>query len=155
MRFAILDPKAVGVKDPVTGEVLGSIFKPKVSVEVTRVEPRLSLAATYRKSRVNIGGSGTGLTTLGRLFDPPQYVDQYETFKSSDQSWEELPEAESYVKVGDPVVQVSQRQAELQVETSAATGSAAAQVTRTSADDTSSGADKARAKPAATRPKKQ
>jgi len=51
MRFAVLDPKAENVKDPETGAILGSIVKPKVNVEVTRVEPRLSLATTYKKTR--------------------------------------------------------------------------------------------------------
>ena len=116
MRFAVLDPRADNIKDPETGDVLGSVSRPKVNVEVTRVEERLSLAATYRKRRVNVGGQGAGLTTLGKLFEPPLYVDEFDTFKASEQSWEELDESESIVKVGDPVVQLGEREQELQTE---------------------------------------
>jgi hypothetical protein len=113
MRFAVLDPQSENVKDPETGDVLGSIFRPKVSVEVKQVEPRLCLAATYRKTRVNIGGSGSfALPTLAGLFEPPNFVDRYETFESSDQTWEELPESQSFVKIGDPVTQIVEAQAE-------------------------------------------
>lgn len=126
MRFAVLDPKADNIKDPETGEDLGSIFRPKVNVEVTRVEKGMSLVATYRKRRLNVGGQGAGIGALGRLFEPPVYVDEYETFKASEQAWQELPEAQSYVKVGDPVVQLGEREEELQVE--AQTGLAGARI---------------------------
>jgi hypothetical protein len=109
MRFSVLDPQTENVKDPETGRVLGSIARPKVVVEVTQVEPHLSLAATFRKTRVNIGGTGSlglgGAVALAKMFDPPNFVDRYETFKSSEQTWEAIPEAQSFVKVGDPVVQ--------------------------------------------------
>jgi hypothetical protein len=116
MRFAVLDPRADNIKDPETGEVLGSVSRPKVNVEVTRVEERLSLAATYRTRRVNLGGQGAGITALGKLFEPPMYVDEFDTFKASDQSWQELDESESFVKVGDPVIELGQREQELQTE---------------------------------------
>jgi hypothetical protein len=116
MRFAVLDPKADNIRDPETGEVLGSVSRPKVNVEVTRVEKRLSLAATYRTRRVNVGGQGAGISALGKLFEPPEYVDEFDTFKASDQSWQELDESESFVKVGDPVVQLGEREQELQTQ---------------------------------------
>ena len=123
MRFAVLDPEAENVKDPDTGDSLGSIFRPKVSVEVTEVEPHLSLAATYRKSTVNIGGGGAlASSALSKLFEPPNYVERYETFRSSEQTWEALPESQSFVKVGDPIVQVV-------ATTSAQTGLAGADLT--------------------------
>jgi hypothetical protein len=43
-QFAVLDPRAMNVKDPKTGEDLGSIPRPKTIVRVTRVGDRISLA---------------------------------------------------------------------------------------------------------------
>lgn len=109
MRFSVLDPETENVKDPETGSVLGSISRPKVVVEVTQVEAHLSLAATYRKTTINIGGGGAlglgGAASLAKMFEPPNYVEQYETFKSNDQTWQAISAAQSFVKVGDPVVQ--------------------------------------------------
>ena len=120
MHFAVLDPQAENVKDPETGQVLGSISRPKVTVEVSQVEPQLSLAATYRKIRTNTGGSGGLGVGLGKLFEPPNWEERYETFKSSERTWEALPEAQSYVKTGDPIVQIT--------STSTATGLAGAEI---------------------------
>lgn len=122
MRFAVLDPQAENVRDPDTGKPLGSISRPKVTVEVTQVEPHLSLAATYRKVTENRGGSGLGTATaLSKVFQPPDYVQRYETFRSTEQTWEALPESQSYVKTGDPVVQL--------LTTQTGTGLAGAQIT--------------------------
>lgn len=129
MRFAVLDPKAEHIKDPETGDELGSLYRPKVKVEVTRVEPRMSVAATYRKRRINVGGQGGAMTSLGKLFEPPQWVDEYDTFRTSDQAWQELPESQSYVKVGDPVIEISEREEQLDVETQ--TGLASAKIVNT------------------------
>jgi len=41
------------------------------------------------------------------LFQPPKWVEEVETLKLSDKPFEEdLDERESYVKIGDPVIQV-------------------------------------------------
>ena len=37
---------------------------------------------------------------------PPKFVTKYETLKTTERTWEDLDESESYVKIGDPVVQV-------------------------------------------------
>lgn len=109
MFFDILDPKGEDIKDPDTGDILGSIERPKVRVQITKVQDRLSVASTYRKKEVNVGGRGTTLGTLGtigEMFMPPKYVTMYETLKTTEKTWEDLDEQESYVKTGDPVVQV-------------------------------------------------
>ena len=41
MRFEVLDPKSEDVADPDTGEVIGSVYRPKVNVEVVFLEPRM------------------------------------------------------------------------------------------------------------------
>lgn len=109
MLFDILSPKGFGVRDPETGEELGSIDVPKARVKVTRVNSKLSVASTYRTKRVNIGGSETALSALAVIFQPPKWETHYETLKSTgafEPAAEELDEKDSYVAVGDPVVQV-------------------------------------------------
>jgi hypothetical protein len=107
MKFDVLDPKGEDIRDPDTGEVLGSLQRPKVRVEIVQVQERLSVGQTFRKTRVNVGGAGVfspvGLT---RLLLPPQWVEKHETLKTDEKTWEDLDESKSYVKSGDPVVQV-------------------------------------------------
>jgi hypothetical protein len=108
MYFDVLDPKGEDITDPDTGEILGSIDRPKVRVQVVKVHERLSVASTYKKQEMNVGGRGTGLNVggLADLFMPPKYVTKYETLKTTEKTWEDLDEKESFVKTGDPVVQV-------------------------------------------------
>jgi hypothetical protein len=107
MFFDILDPKGEDIRDPDTLEVLGSIDRPKVRVQVTAVQEGLSVASTFKKKQVNVGGRGIMAGQgLSDLFLPPKYVTKYETLKTDEKTWEDLSEAESYVKTGDPVVQV-------------------------------------------------
>jgi hypothetical protein len=113
MHFDILDPKGQDIHDPDTRELLGSIERPKIRVEVKEVEERLSVASTLRSRKENIGGVGT-MADLGRLFQPPHWVTVYETFKSDEHAWEDLDEKDSLVKTGDPVVQVTSKEPERQ-----------------------------------------
>lgn len=107
MYFDILDPKGEDVKDPDSGEVLGSLDRPKVRVKVTKVQERLAVASTFKTYEVNVGGHG-GALALGfsDFLRPPKYVTKQETLKTSEKTWEDLDEEQSYVKTGDPVVQV-------------------------------------------------
>jgi len=110
MFFEVMDPKGEDITDPDTGDILGSIERPKVRVQVTQVQDHISVASTYKKEKVNVGGIGSGsLSNLGavsRALMPPKYVTKYETLKTDEKTWEDLDEEESYVKTGDPVVQV-------------------------------------------------
>lgn len=110
MYFDILDPVSEDIQDPDTGEVLGSVSRPKVRVKVTRVEDRLCVASTYKSRKVNIGGTGRGFgldSGFARSLLPPEWVVKHETLKTKETTWESLDEEESYVKTGDPVVQVN------------------------------------------------
>ena len=40
---------------------------------------------------------------------PPKWVTKYQTIKSDEAPWDELDEESSFVKTGDPVVQVLER----------------------------------------------
>ena len=72
MRFEVMETKGQDVQDPDTGELLGSIERPKVRVEISKVQERLSIASTYTTVTVNVGGAGIGeLHSLSRLFMPP------------------------------------------------------------------------------------
>lgn len=110
MRFDVLDRRGDEIKDPDTSEVLGSVSRPKVQVEVSTVQPRFSLARTFRTRRTNVGGTGTafdmGLGPISRSLLPPRWVQAPETLKTSERTWEDLDESKSFVKIGDPVVQV-------------------------------------------------
>jgi hypothetical protein len=108
MLFDVIDPKGEDIVDPDTGGILGSLERPKVRVKVISVQDKLSVASTYKKERVNIGGVGIGTSAISQLFiQPPEYVTQYETLKTEEKTWEDISEEESYVKCGDPVVQVT------------------------------------------------
>jgi hypothetical protein len=118
MKFAVLDPAGENIKDPESGESLGSIRRPKVYVQVSKVEERLALARTYRFTQVNLGGQASGSLALTRLFMPPKWVTKYETFKTDESTWETLTEEESIVKTGDPVEQILSELEELNGEQS-------------------------------------
>jgi hypothetical protein len=106
MRFQVLDPKGEDIRDPESGESLGSIERPKVSVEVTSVEERLAVAKTFHSRKVNVGGAYGGLSALARQFEPARYVTKFETLKTDENTWEDLDESESFVKTGDPVREI-------------------------------------------------
>lgn len=106
MLFDVLDPKGENIVDPDTGAILGSLERPKVRVKVISVQDKLSVASTFKKEVKNIGGAGIGTSAISQFFLKPEYVTQYETLKTEEKTWEDLSEKESYVKHGDPVVQV-------------------------------------------------
>lgn len=106
MLFDVLDPKGEDILDPDTGDVLGSLARPKVRIKIISVQSKLSVGSTYKKERVNIGGVGIGSAGLAQLLNPPEYVTQYETLKTTEKTWEDISEEDSFVKHGDPVVEV-------------------------------------------------
>src|ERR1035437_6160981 len=63
MEFIILDKRAMGVKDPITGADLGSIKRRKATVKVIRVAEHLALARdTHPQS--NLGAIGLTLSGM-------------------------------------------------------------------------------------------
>jgi len=109
MYFDVMDPKGEDIQDPDTHEILGSIERPKLRVRITSVQEKLSVASTYKKKKINLGGESfpaTLISDYSRYLMPPKWVTKYETFKTNEQTWEDLSEEQSFVKTGDPVVQV-------------------------------------------------
>ena len=104
MIFKILSTKGAAIKDPDTGELLGSVEVEKTSVKVTSVQERVSVASTYRERKINVGGSGLGLFARD-LFVPPKWETHVETLRTEESTKEELDEEDTYVKTGDPVIQ--------------------------------------------------
>ena len=105
MQFDILAPELHNIRDPDTNEVIGSVNRPKVRVQVGITEDRFCVAHTFRRRRVNVGGIGLGGLDTS-IFKPPNWVVRSESLKTSEDTWEDLSEEDSYVKTGDPVVQV-------------------------------------------------
>lgn len=106
MIFDILDGKGLKIRDPSTREILGDVKRTKATVKVTHVQDRLSIASTYKKRKVNVGGNAPDLSSFSRALRPPKWVTEYETLKAEGQPWEHLEEKDSLVKIGDNVVQV-------------------------------------------------
>lgn len=110
MLFDVLDPKGEDITDPDTGEILGSVDRPKVRTKITSTQEKISVASTYKSRKINIGGIGTGFITarsaVSQYLTPPKYVTKHETLKTDEKTWEDLDESESYVKTGDPVISV-------------------------------------------------
>jgi hypothetical protein len=93
MRFAVLNRKGANVKDPETGEPIGSVEVEKVLVKVVRVGPQLAVARTFRSFT-----SG-----FGNIFSN---TSRRETLRTNSATYkQELSEQDSYVKIGDPVVE--------------------------------------------------
>ena len=107
MKFKVIVPE-VTVADPDTGEVLGTIAKEKIRVKVVEVHPKFSVGKTYETYVVNVGGSGSDFIdrfVIGTL--PRREVTRVRTLRSDDStSLAPLDERSSFVKVGDPVIEV-------------------------------------------------
>ncbi len=104
MRFAVLNRKGAEIKDPDSGEVLGSVELEKTLVKVVRLHRRLSVARTFRQVRSGGGVFGMG-TQLAQIFDTPRR-DNESLLTDERKLREELDERDSYVKIGDLAVQV-------------------------------------------------
>jgi hypothetical protein len=105
MRFAILNRQGANIKDPETGEILGSVEVPKAVVKVVRVDgPHLSVARTFRRIPGTTGAAHS-LLALGNLFQVvPDKTETLEITEDSILDMEADPNA-LVVRVGDPVVE--------------------------------------------------
>ncbi len=103
MYFDVMHAEVADIIDPDTDEVLGSIERPKVRIENVHAQEKLSVATTFQTEQINIGGH---LGPFARSLMPPKWIEKYETLRVQDKGWSPLHEKDSYVKVGDCVVQV-------------------------------------------------
>lgn len=102
------------IVDPDTGESLGSLDLPKTRVRVVSVYDRLALASTYRAKPVNVrvadASNLSGSAAIAAAFSPPKWETRYETLRADgafERDTADMSEDESFVKTGDPVVQVA------------------------------------------------
>lgn len=108
MKFKVLAECPTQVFDPETNEPLGTIDREKVRVQATELRERMSICRTYR-TRYIPPGPWYPLSAFesARLFAPPREIP--ETLKVDDSSrLPPLPEEQSYVKIGDRVVQLAE-----------------------------------------------
>ena len=103
MYFDVMQAEEKDIVDPDTEEVLGSIERPKVRVEIIHAQEKLSVATTFQTEQVNVGGY---LGPFARSLMPAKWVEKLETLRVQEKGWSPLHEKDSFVKVGDRVVQV-------------------------------------------------
>ena len=113
MKFDVIDPEGEDIKDPDTNKIIGSLNRPKVRIKIIQVQESLSVASTYKVKEINMGGTGgnlfSGLSSMNAIVQdlrPPKWIKVTETLKTTEKTWEDLGSEGSYVKIGDPVIQV-------------------------------------------------
>lgn len=100
MKFAILNSQGIDIKDPETGEILGSVEVPKTVVKVVRIGgDRLSIARTFR----TIKGTPGVLSTMSSISGTPDRIETLKIASGSDLR-AELPAEQSRIKIGDIAV---------------------------------------------------
>lgn len=111
MKFKVLSVAETEVYDPDTDELLGLIDREKVRVRVTEVKEKLSVCRTYRVFHTPAGPLYTNLFEAGGIFRmrelmaAPRKIP--ETLKAGGSDYlPPLSEEESFVKVGDRVIQL-------------------------------------------------
>ena len=105
MSFDILTPRGLDIRDPDTGENLGSFQRAKNRIRIIQTQDRLSLASTYRSKSVADALSKAFFGTSA-LHTATSRENRFETLRTGRDTWEDLPDDDSYVSEGDPVVQV-------------------------------------------------
>jgi len=103
MRFAVLNRQGIDVKDPDTGASLGSAEIVKTVVKIVRVDgDHLAVGRTFRTIPGSPGVFGS-LTAAALWAGTADRIETLDTAAAVLK--EELSPDDSYIKVGDPVVQ--------------------------------------------------
>lgn len=104
MQFAIMGNHQGEVRDPDSGETLGTVEVIKTIVKIVEVEERISLGKTFRTIKEG-GGAFAMSSEISRAFTPSsvrvETLDQEGRF-----SEKEITPDKSYVKVGDLALQI-------------------------------------------------
>lgn len=101
MKFKVLASSPLEIKDPVTGELLGTLDREKVRVKVAEMFEKYSICRTFRNTITH----GMDLSDYWQAFRTKKVIP--ETLKAEDSSLPPpLSEEESYVKKGDRVIQI-------------------------------------------------
>jgi hypothetical protein len=104
MRFAVLNRQGSDIKDPETGETLGSVEIEKAIVKIVRAHDRLSVGRTFRTLR-RPGGPLGGVGSVIELMNRPARS-EVETLRAAGREDRlELDPDESLIRVGDPAIE--------------------------------------------------
>ena len=106
MKFDVMDETGKNITDPDTNQIIGSIERAKVRVEIIDVQKNLSVASTYRTHNIDRGGRVSSLPQISQILLPNKWVQKMETLKADETTWEDISENESHIKKGDKVIQV-------------------------------------------------
>lgn len=109
MHFDVMDAYE-DISDPDTGEVLGAIERPKVRLEITQAQEKLSVATRCHTKRIQSGKTTEvripAFGPFARALMPPSWVEKYENGSILEDVMGDLNEKGNQVKTGDLVVQV-------------------------------------------------
>jgi hypothetical protein len=101
MRFVILNRKGVDVKDPDSGEVIGTVEVPKTVIKVVRVDgARISVGRTFRTIEGTPGLAASIVSMTGR----PARTETLD-IEAGTSIKAELADVDSLVKPGDVALQ--------------------------------------------------
>lgn len=103
MKFKVIEPD-LDIRDPDTGEPLGSISREKIRVKIVEVKPKFSIGKTY-ETYVDYVESVAKLPSL--LPPSRQPVTRVRTLRTSSDTSYPPDERYGFVKIGDPVVEVA------------------------------------------------
>jgi len=105
MRFAVLNRNGVDVKDPDTGKVIGSTEIVKTVVKIVRVEnDHMAVGRTFRTIPGVPGALGSAVLVASSLYGRPSRTETL-ALEAGSTLKEELDPEDSYVKIGDPVIE--------------------------------------------------
>ena len=105
MKFSVMAKDAIEVHDPETNEKLGVVDREKVRVMANEVRERFSICKTYREW---VSGPAA-MVDINRFLGISAVRKGKETLKVDDSSLPPpLSEEESYVKIGDRVIQIEE-----------------------------------------------
>jgi len=112
MKFAVLAEQPVEVRDPNTNELLDTVDREKVKVEVAEVREKITICRTYRVQQIEGNMTYVRQSFMAEILGkgtpiPPR--EEVETLRASDSSLPPpLSEHESYVKINDRVIQIAE-----------------------------------------------
>ena len=116
MDFNVIDTNGEDIRDPDTNKVLGSIERPKVRVRVIHAQEKLAVAipppSKGRDTDILADLTASAIPTLGpvaRSLMPPSWVARYEKPRKTTETSDALNEKDPGVKIGDTVVQVTEK----------------------------------------------
>lgn len=106
MKFEVLKPEPILIRDPDTQEKIGIFDQVKIRVKVINVEERFSKARTYEIYKTRKGISGSPLASLSKIFGSQRMETRVKTLRTDEFEFKPLNEQSSFVKVGDRVRQI-------------------------------------------------